>query len=616
MLHTLEGNTKLRYSIAADRQYRNLRYMQSLKDDHLLFPFRFEAGLIGISEKFTDVHWGWDSPFSQIRGTFTGHWLSAMAKIYFSQEKPDLRLKARADFIVSEIAHCQKENGGKWAFPIPEKYLHWIKTGKRVWAPHYVCHKVMMGLLDMHLYARNDQALEVVKHCADWFYDFTNGMTREALDDMLEIEETGGIMEFWADLYAITKDPNHLELMRRYERHRLFEPIFNGIDVLSNLHANTTVPEVHGAARAYEVTGEERYRTITENYWKLAVDDRGTFVTGGQTSGEVWTPPGKQASRLNDRNQEHCVVYNMMRLSRYLYRWTGHTKYADYYERNLYNGIFAQGYWEKPWDMMANEDSPAPQGLITYYLPLWAGGQKLWGSKTEHFWCCHCSLVQANAFFHESIFFRDGGDIHVAQYIPANLATQVNGKEITITMEPDPQAGENIRIHEIDRKILSRPSSDRHKLTVNGGGESFTLKLRIPQWVADETTVEINGQAASYETVGGHALLSRTWGENDLVIITFPKKLTAHPLPDLPNHVAFTWGPVAYAGLTDKERTLYGDIQNPESFMIPDNERLWSMWLPGWRTVKQPTNIRFVPIYEIGYEKYTVYFPVEIQKTV
>ena len=32
----------------------------------------------------------------------------------------------------------------------------------------------------------------------------------------------------------------------------------------------------------------------------------------------------------------------MMRLADYLLRWTGDVTYADYWERNLYNGILAQ----------------------------------------------------------------------------------------------------------------------------------------------------------------------------------------------------------------------------------------------------------------------------------
>lgn len=40
--------------------------------------------------------------------------------------------KLKADLILDELAECQKDNGGQWAGPIPEKYLHWIATGKGI----------------------------------------------------------------------------------------------------------------------------------------------------------------------------------------------------------------------------------------------------------------------------------------------------------------------------------------------------------------------------------------------------------------------------------------------------------------------------------------------------
>ena len=43
--------------------------------------------------------------------------------------------------------------------------------------------------------------------------------------------------------------------MERYDRPRLFERLLAGEDALTNMHANTTIPEAHGAARAWEVTG-------------------------------------------------------------------------------------------------------------------------------------------------------------------------------------------------------------------------------------------------------------------------------------------------------------------------------------------------------------------------
>ena len=58
----------------------------------------------------------------------------------------------------------------------------------------------------------------------------------------------------------------------------------------------------------------------------------------------------------------------------------------------------------------------------------------------------------------------------------------------------------------------------------------------------------------------------------------------------------------------DEDMIMYGDRNHPETLLIPDNEREWSNWITSYRTRGQYRNIRFIPLYDIGYEKYSVYF--------
>jgi hypothetical protein len=612
MLKPLFEKTRLQAGEAMTRRERNRAYLMRLKTDNLLLSHYFEAGLKNMSYKPEGIHWGWDSPTSEIRGIVAGHWLSAAARIY--AETGDTELKARADHIVSEIARCQAENGGQWAFPIPEKYLHWLKRGKNVWAPQYVCHKNMMGLLDMYMFAGNQQAFDVLLKEAAWFYDFTSGISRENMNEMMEQQETGGMMMHWANLYAVTHDEQHLELMRRYERPLLFDALERGDDILTNMHANTTIPEVQGAARAYEVTGEERYRRIVENYWEMAVNVRGMYATGGQTCGEIWTPMGQQSARLSEMNQEHCTVYNMMLLSQFLFRWTGKAEYADYYERNLYNGIFAQGYWEGRGLFMLNDPSPAPMGLVTYYLPLSAGSIKKWGSETEHFWCCHCTLMQANATMNDAIYFEQDGTLVVAQYIPSELECELGDCKVKLKQGFDGRGGESIRINPVTRQVLSRPQDMLVRIAMEcDGAKPITLKFRRPWWLSASMECLVNGQKTEMEDDGnGFVCITRQW-YNDVVVLSLPKALTCWPLPDRHDTVAFMDGPVVLAGLVGEELMLYGSVDDAYTMLKPDDERRWTTWLNGWRTVGQPVGWRFIPLYEVGNETYTVYFPVRKQ---
>lgn len=601
-------HVKLAPSEFTVKRDRDIAYLLELKTENLLFAHYAEAGLNGSLNYTVNAHGGWDSPTSQIRGTFAGHWLSAAARAY--QETGNAQLKARADTIVSEIGRCQERNGNGWAFPIPEKYLYSLRDGKGFWASQYVCHKNMMGLLDMYLFADNRQALDIVKGCADWFYAFSKDISRETMSDMMDWQETGGIMELWADLYAVTGDPRHLELMRRYERPRLTEPVLRGEDVLTNRHANTTIPEIHGCARAYEVTGEERFRRIVERYWDLAVTKRGAFVTGGQTSGEVWTPMGVQSSRLGDTNQEHCVVYNLIRLADYLFRWTGEAVYADYIEKNLLNGVLAQTFWRSRTRDTFCEPREPEEGIVTYYLPLGPGVHKKWGSKTGDFWCCHCTAVQANVKFGDYIYYRQGDSLCVAQYIPSDLQTDIGGETVTLEQRESPVGDDRLVLGETTLPLSVTPRYWARRFRVRGKGQTFALRFRAPQWLREEARCWVNGEEQPLFKENGWFTLSRRWDEDEIDLL-LPKGITCYPLPDRPDTVAFLDGPVALAGLVERSRTLYGDRDHPEELLRLQDEREWGDWYARYTTVGQPEDIAFRPLKDIGKETYTVYFPLQ-----
>jgi len=579
----------------------NRDYVASLKDDNLLQNFYLEAGLWSPVLRMTaksprdrgeDIHWGWESPTCELRGHFLGHWLSAAA--YISASTSDGEIGGKLVRIVSELARVQNENGGCWAASIPEKYLNWVAQKKPVWAPHYTIHKTFMGLVDAWKIAGNKQALAVAENFAPWFHEWSGRFSREQFNDILDVE-TGGMLEVWADLYGATGKSLYRELMDRYYRPRLFDRLLEGADVLTNKHANTTIPEAQGVARAYEVTGESRWRDAALAYWKCAVTTRGAYATGGQTSGEIWTPPEKLSARLGDKNQEHCVVYNMIRLADYLFRWTGEAQYADYIERNLHNGILAQQH---------------PQtGMVTYFLPLAAGSKKTWGTPTDDFWCCHGSLVQAHSRHDRYIYYADRDGIVIAQYIPSEAAWSCQGTPVRISQNMLREADDH-RV-DLDRDPDNCPDHWAVEIHVDADQPAeFSLRLRVPTWLRSRTSVRINHQ--EQETEGpssGFLTLKRVWS-HDQVWIVFPKGLTTCPLPDRPDTVAFLDGPVVLAAITSGEVTLTGDSGQPSTLLIPDNEREWARWLGGYRTVNQNSNLRFVPLNSITDQAYTVYCQV------
>ncbi|MBD3922334.1 glycoside hydrolase family 127 protein [Paenibacillus sp. PR3] len=601
------------------RETANRAYLMKLTNDNLLFNYRLEAGRYTGREIPPDAHGGWESPVCQLRGHFLGHWLSAAAIRY--DETGDAELKLKADLIVQELAECQKDNGGQWVGPIPEKYLHWIAKGKDIWAPQYNLHKLLMGLVDMHIYAGNKQALEVADRFADWFLAWSSSFDREKFDNILDAE-TGGMLEVWAELLQITGEEKYKTLLQRYYRRRLFQPLLEGKDPLTNMHANTTIPEVLGCARAFEVTGEQQWMDIVRAYWNCAVTERGYLATGGQTSGEVWMPKMKMKARLGDKNQEHCTVYNMMRLAEFLLRHTGNPAYAQYIEYNLYNGIMAQAYYQEYGVTGKQHDHPST-GLLTYFLPMKAGLRKEWSTETNSFFCCHGTMVQANAALNRNFFYQaDDDGIHVCQYFDTELEALLDGQAAKFVLRQDRMSGSMLQSSDIAGYQAINEATARHENIPNyrkydcvvhvSVPSSFPIRFRIPEWIMSEASIYLNGELLGTTADSSEFYtISRLWKDGDKVSILLPIGIRFIPLPDDASVGAFRYGPEVLAGLCDDERLLYTEHDDPAAELTMENEREWGAWRYFFKTVNQNPAIEFRRIRDVGYEPYQIYFKIK-----
>ena len=248
--------------------------------------------------------------------------------------------------------------------------------------------------------------------------------------------------------------------------------------------------------------------------------------------------------------------------------------------------------------------------MVAYFLPLQAGGQKIWGSPTDDFWCCHGSLVQAHTLHNAYAYYEDEEGLAVCQYIPTALEWAWDGVPVTVKQVLDSEASTS-RPRDPDGS-LHRPKRWVVELSVRCERPvSFALKLRLPWWLSGQANVLVNGEPAAVSSgPSSFHEIRRTW-QADTVRLELPKALSTCPLPDEPDMVAFMDGPVVLAGLCSEERVLCGDKSAPETMLAPDNEREWHMWRPGYRTRHEEHGLRFVPLYEIRDEPYTVYFPIQ-----
>src|SRR5579884_3127076 len=381
------------------------RYLRSLDPDRLLHNFYVNAGLPSSVAPLG----GWEAPDCELRGHFVGHYLSACAKMAASTG--DETLRRNADRVVDGLARCQQALGSGYLSAFPETFLDRVEARQRVWAPWYTLHKILAGLLDMYLYGDNKQALEVAQKMAAWAKRRTDRLSDEQMQSMLDTEH-GGMNEVLANLYAVTGNKDDLALSLRFNHRAVLDPLMQGEDHLTGLHANTQIPKVIGAARQYELTGDERLRTLAAFFWNVVTQER-SYVIGGHSDDESFSPKERLSHYLSVHTTETCNTYNMLKLTRHLFLWDPKAEYADYYERALYNHILAS---QNPKD-----------GMMCYYVPLRSGSHKVFSTPDDSFWCCTGTGVENHAQYGDSLYFHDDTSLYVNLFIASELTWKEKG---------------------------------------------------------------------------------------------------------------------------------------------------------------------------------------------
>jgi len=409
---------------------------------------------------------------------------------------------------------------------------------------------------------------------------------------MLRVEH-GGMTEVLANLYAVTGDPGHLALARRFDHRAFLDPLAGRRDELKGLHVNTPVPKVIGAAREYELTGEKSYGDIATYFWDEVVNHR-SYVTGGSSNYEGWrTEPDVLAAEMSNASHETCVTYNMLKLTRQLFTWDPGPKLADYYERALLNGI------------LSTQD-PAT-AMVMYYMPMESGWYKTFCTPSDSFWCCTGTGVENHAKYGDSIYFHNDNTLYVNLFIPSELYWPDKGLTV--------------------RQETAFPKEQGTTLVLNTPGEvELELRLRVPYWATKGIAVKINGEAQDTDTQPGSYLsLRRTWQNGDTIAVEMPMSLHLWPMPDNPNLAAVLFGPVVLAGELPTEdlgkEKIYGPYHSegkpaaaPDLVPSGDNLEDWIKPVAGrpltFETVGagRPDEVTLVPFYELFGKRYALYW--------
>jgi DUF1680 family protein len=548
------------------------RYLHWLDVDGLLWSFRKNAGLPTPGKPFG----GWESPSSEIRGTFTAHFLTACALMYRSTG--DRALKAKANLVIDELAKCQKALGGRYLAAIPTSHLDRVENGKQVWAPYYVVEKLITGLTDAYQAFGNRKALDMAERMNGYLRERGARLTDRQFDATMKTE-FGGMAQAQYNLYAIDGNSANLSYGHRWDEASILGPLALGHDSLSGLHANTNLPKILGAARRYETTDDPAYKNLVAYFWDRVANHR-SYATGGNNRAEFWGDPDDLAHSLVGNNQETCTTYNMLKITRTLIRWTGDPRYADFYERAYFNGILPA---QRP-----------DNGMMIYYLPLAGGDTKDWGSPRDAFWCCYGTGIESFAKLADSVYFHSADGLFVNLYVPTELNWKQKGLRVTQTTRFPEESGSTLTIH------AQAPTA-------------MSLNLRVPYW-AKGFAVTVDGKPVSVTTqTTSYATIRRTWRDGDVVRVATPMALHTQAMPDDPSLKAVMYGPLVLAGVMDDKTPIADDVNTGYLRQNPDiNPATWLKPVPGkpltFRTVGQPHDLTFIPLYDVIDQRFGVYW--------
>ena len=581
------AQVRLRKGPFLDALEADRRYLHLLPSDRLLHTFRVNAGMASSAEPLG----GWEKPDSEVRGHIAGgHYLSACALMYASAGDGELKDKAGA--LVAQLAECQKAHQDGYLSAFPEEFLDRLREGRRVWAPLYTYHKIMQGLLDQFVHCGNDQALAVAEGMAQWLDHWQESISDEHMQRILQTE-FGGLNEGLGNLYALTGKDQYLGLAGRFEKTMFLDPLAQHRDELKGIHANTHIPQVIGAARRYELTGQERYREIASFFFRTITTDR-IYCTGGTSNGEFWrTRPGDLSTELGQTTEECCCGYNMLKLARHIYQWTADPRVIDYYERTLFNSRLGT---------QNLEDSG-----MSYFLPLASGYWKYFNSRYDSFWCCTGTGIEEYAKTADTIYYHDDRNIFVNLFIASEVTWPERGLRLEQQTNFPVEEGTALVVH------AERPLDT-------------TLYIRIPYWATSGGTAKLNGALLpGLASPGSYFRLTRTWKEGDRVEIRLPMSLRLEPLPGDVTQQAVMYGPLVLAGrlgaaglspgmfYPEYDTAPAGDPIPAPAIAASSKDPLgWLKPVSGqalaFQTVGQEKPLNLIPLYQLFGERYAVYW--------
>ena len=554
---------------------KDVDFLNTFDPNKLLYNFRMTAGISSNQQTSAQIsgyshfhtnkaessYSGWEN--TRIGGHTLGHYLAAAAQAIArgfgeTKGKDGASLFERLSYLVESLAECQDTLGTGFIFGAtmadstkPELQFDLLEQGTTAdtWVPWYTAHKLMNGLVEAWKSSRIKKALIVAEQFGEWIYRRTSRWSPEIKARVLSVEY-GGMNDCLYELYKCAKQNGYADSEHFLRAAEAFDevPLFESVreyflhtdgkiygassfpDVLNNRHANTTIPKFVGAMNRYCTLGDTKYLDYADAFWNIVVNHH-TYITGGNSECEHFGPSDILDAERSNTNCETCNTHNMLKLTRMLFMATGDRKYADYYENTFINAILAS--------------VNAETGMTLYFQPMASGLFKIYCNpdvNKNYFWCCTGTGLENFTKLGDSFYFHTDDTLIVNMY--ASSSVHWEQKAMTLVQETDIPMTEKVKFRIIaDSADSSNPS--------------FSLSLRIPDWVAAPVSVSINGRLSAntdYKQENGYIIISRKWADGDTIELMLSSKIVPYHLHDNKNVFAFKYGSLVMAAELGTEK--------------------------------------------------------------
>jgi hypothetical protein len=546
---------------------QNHALFMGLNEDSLLKPFRQLAGQPAPGEDMG----GWYTPSplfdppknmtGYIPGHSFGQYLSGLARAYaITGDKPT---QAKVQRLVAGFAPT-----------ISRKFY----TDYCV--PAYTFDKTNCGLIDAHQFAQDPQALAVLNRATDAVLPF---LPPKALNRAeMAARPHKNVSWTWDETYTLPENfylayqrgagDRYRDLARRFlQDDTYFGPLALNQNVLPGQHAYSHVNALCSAMQAYLTDGSQKHLTAARNGFALVLAQ--SYVTGGWGPNEGFVKPGTDelANSLTKTHRSFevpCGAYGQFKITRYLMRVTGDSRYGDAMETMLYNTILGA----RP---------IRPDGVSFYYADYNNEGKKV---DYEQKWpCCSGTFPQLTADYGISSYLRSTKGINVNLYVPSRITWQQGSAHASLTQDTQYPANGDTSLN----LTLSHP-------------ERFTIALRVPTWAGSKSKVTVNGSSINTTlTPGTWANIDRTWKDGDRVELSLDMPLRLAPVDDHhPQLVALLYGPVALFAIEPGSQTI-------TQKQLLAAQRTGSS--SAWEVATDSSKIRMLPYPAITNESYRFY---------